>query len=76
MTVVDLDTDQVELVELLVKLNVVTSRSEAKRLIQQGGVKLDGEKIIDIHAKIELDTERILRVGKRHFFKLVRKRIS
>lgn len=76
MTVVDLDTDQVELVELLVKLNVVASRSEAKRLIQQGGVKLDGEKIIDIHAKIELDTERILRVGKRHFFKLVRKRIS
>lgn len=74
LTVVDLDTDQVELVELLVKLNVATSRSEAKRLIQQGGVKLDGEKITDIHVKIELDTERILRVGKRHFFKLVRRK--
>ncbi|MEN3009111.1 tyrosine--tRNA ligase [Pseudothermotoga sp.] len=71
-----LDTDQVELVELLMKLNVAESRSEAKRLIQQGGVKLDGEKIFDIHAMIKLDTERILRVGKRHFFKLVRKQIG
>ncbi|WP_041077845.1 tyrosine--tRNA ligase [Thermotoga caldifontis] len=72
MPIVHLDMDQCELVELLVKLNVVSSRSEAKRLIQQGGVKLDGEKVIDIHAKITLDRERILRVGKRQFFKLVR----
>lgn len=71
-----LDTDQVELVELLVKLNVAASKSEAKRLIQQGGVKLDGQKIIDIHTTVKLDTERILKVGKRHFFKLVRKQIS
>ncbi|MGB9790818.1 MAG: tyrosine--tRNA ligase [Thermotoga caldifontis] len=72
MPIVHLDMDQCELVELLVKLNVVSSRSEAKRLIQQGGVKLDGEKVIDIHAKIILNRERILRVGKRQFFKLVR----
>lgn len=71
MPTVHLDTDQYELVELLVKLNVVSSRSEAKRLIQQGGVKIDGEKVTDIHAKITLDRERILRVGKRQFFKLV-----
>ncbi|MDK2923811.1 MAG: tyrosyl-tRNA synthetase [Pseudothermotoga sp.] len=71
MPVVRLDTDHIELVELLVNLRVAESRSEAKRLIQQGGVKLDGEKIVDIHAKITLDKEKILRVGKRHFFKLV-----
>jgi tyrosyl-tRNA synthetase len=73
MPIVHLDTDGVELVELLVKLNVAESKSEAKRLIQQGGVRLDGEKITDIHAKITLDTEKILKVGKRQFFKLVRK---
>ncbi|KAF2958881.1 tyrosine--tRNA ligase [Thermotoga sp. Ku-13t] len=72
MPTVHLDMDQCELVELLVKLNVVSSRGEAKRLIQQGGVKIDGEKVTDIHAKITLDRERILRVGKRQFFKLVR----
>lgn len=74
MPTVHLDTDQVELVELLVNLNVAESKSQAKRLIQQGGVKLDGEKILDIHAKITLDKEKILRVGKRHFFKLVHKK--
>jgi tyrosyl-tRNA synthetase len=73
MPIVHLDTDGVELVELLVKLNVAESKSEAKRLIQQGGVRLDGEKVTDIHAKITLDTEKILKVGKRQFFKLVRK---
>lgn len=73
---VHLDTDGVELVELLVKLNVAESRSEAKRLIQQGGVKLDGEKITDIHAQITLDSEKILKVGKRHFFRLVRKQVD
>jgi tyrosyl-tRNA synthetase len=73
MPIVHLDTDGVELVELLVKLNVAESKSEAKRLIQQGGVRLDGEKVTDIHAKITLNTEKILKVGKRQFFKLVRK---
>lgn len=76
MPTVHLDTDGVELVELLVKLNVAESRSEAKRLIQQGGVKLDGEKITDIHAQITLDSEKILKVGKRHFFRLVRKQVD
>ncbi|AEH51909.1 tyrosine--tRNA ligase [Pseudothermotoga thermarum] len=70
--VVTLDKDEVELVELLVNLNVASSRSEARRLITQGGVRLDDEKILDIHAKIILDRERILKVGKRNFFKLKR----
>ncbi|MDI6862464.1 MAG: tyrosine--tRNA ligase [Pseudothermotoga sp.] len=76
MPTVHLDRDHVELVELLMKLNVAESKSEAKRLIQQGGVKLDGEKITDIHAQITLDSEKILKVGKRHFFRLVRKQVD
>lgn len=76
MPTVHLDRDHVELVELLMKLNVAESKSEAKRLIQQGGVKVDGEKITDIHAQITLDSEKILKVGKRHFFRLVRKQVD
>ncbi len=72
MPVVELDKDEVELVELLVKIGIATSRSEARRLISQGGVKIDDKKIDDIHAKIILDREKILKVGKRNFFKLVR----
>ncbi|MEJ5229128.1 MAG: tyrosine--tRNA ligase [Pseudothermotoga sp.] len=72
LPVVELDKDGVELVELLLKLQVVPSKSEARRLITQGAVKLDDEKITDIHAKISVDGERILKIGKRQFFKLIR----
>lgn len=72
MPVVVLDKDEVELVELLMKLQVVPSKSEARRLIIQGGIKLDDEKITDIYAKISVDREKILKVGKRQFFKLIR----
>ncbi len=72
LPVVELDKDSVELVELLLKLQVVPSKSEARRLITQGAVKLDDEKITDIHAKISVDREMILKVGKRQFFKLIR----
>lgn len=58
------------ILDLLVELNFVTSRGEAKRLIQGGGVKLDGEKISDINFTI---TEGgVLQAGKRNFIKLVK----
>lgn len=72
MPVVALDKDEVELVELLMKLQVVSSKSEARRLIIQGGVKLDDVKITDIYAKISVEKERVLKIGKRQFFKLTR----
>ncbi len=72
MPVVVLDKEEVELVELLMKLQVVASKSEARRLIIQGGVKLDDVKITDIYAKISVEKEKILKVGKRQFFKLTR----
>ncbi|HWR21242.1 MAG TPA: tyrosine--tRNA ligase, partial [Verrucomicrobiae bacterium] len=48
------------------------SLSEAKRLIRQGGVSLDGEVVRDEYAKILMDREYLLRVGKR-FFRRVKK---
>jgi tyrosyl-tRNA synthetase len=50
---------------------LVSSKREGRRLIEQGGVKVDGEKISDINAEIVVDQPRILRVGKRKFLKLV-----
>ena len=72
MPVFEIDRE-VPLVDLLIDLGVTSSRSEARRLISQGGVRLNGQKITDIHAKIPLDFDGILRVGKRKFFKLVPK---
>ena len=48
------------------------SVSEAKRLIRQGGVSLDGEVMRDEHYKVQLDQEHLLKVGKR-FFRRIKK---
>lgn len=58
------------ILDLLVELNFVQSRGEAKRLIQGGGVKIGGEKISDISYTIKNDG--VLQAGKRNFVKLVK----
>jgi tyrosyl-tRNA synthetase len=46
--------------------------SEASRLVAQGGVKVDGETISDREARVPLDRERRVQVGKRRFYKVSR----
>jgi tyrosyl-tRNA synthetase len=58
------------LADLLAQLNLAASKKEAKRLIEQGGVKLNGEKVSNIGAEIELTDEILLQVGKRRFLKV------
>ena len=58
------------LAELLAEINLAASKSEAKRLIEQGGVKLNGEKVSDAKAEINLQDEILLQVGKRKFLKV------
>ncbi len=60
------------LLDLLVEKNIFPSRGEAKRMIRQGGVYLDGERIEDIDFKIDWKKKKQwnLRIGKRKFFKL------
>jgi tyrosyl-tRNA synthetase len=47
------------------------SKSQARRLIQQGGVRLDGESVEDIEQTIAANGERVLQVGKRKFLRLL-----
>jgi tyrosyl-tRNA synthetase len=61
---------QIRLDELLISTKTASSKSEAKRLIQQGGVTIDGEKISDPFQNITIDKEHILKVGKRKFAKI------
>ena len=64
-------TEPVGLIALLVELGMVSSNSEARRLIQQGGVKLDGEAVSDLRLELEpSEEERVLQVGKRKFVRL------
>ncbi|MGB4705056.1 MAG: tyrosine--tRNA ligase [Candidatus Saccharicenans sp.] len=60
-----------ELVDIMYNLALVPSRGEAKRLIRQGGVYLDGQRIENIEHKIDTGKpEQVLRIGKRKFYRL------
>lgn len=58
------------IVDLLDKLGVGT-RSEIKRLITQGGVYFDNNRIDNFKTVVEINLEHILRIGKRQFIKIL-----
>ena len=68
---VKIDSDGVNILDLLVRLGFVQSKGEAKRLIQGGGVKLDGEKLSDMAFVVKPNMDAVLQAGKRKFAKLV-----
>lgn len=59
------------IIDLLELCKLVDSRGEAKRAIQQGGVKINDEKVDDPNAVIHLEKDMIIKVGKRRFAKIV-----
>ena len=58
------------IVDLLVKTKLVASRSEAKRLVEQGGVEIDGSTINNQQSTINVEDGITIRVGKRRYLKL------
>ena len=60
------------ILDVLVELKFVQSKGEAKRLIQGGGVKLNGEKIADMGYTLNLTEDVVLQAGKRKFVKLIK----
>lgn len=62
--------DAMPIVDLIVAANLASSKSEARRLVQQGGVRLDDEKIVKIDELITA-REAVLRVGRLKFVRLV-----
>ena len=71
----DFDEDgKIDLITLLVKAELVPSRSEGRRAIQQGGVSIDGEKLTDIYHTVEKDVFAgdgiVLKRGKKKFKKI------
>ncbi len=59
------------IIDLLELCELIDSRGGAKRLIQQGGVKVNNEKIDDPNATIHLEKDMVIQVGKRKFAKVV-----
>jgi tyrosyl-tRNA synthetase len=58
--------------KVVVLAGMAPSNSEARRLIQQGGVEVDGSRVTDPNQKIDVSSEsRVLQVGKRKFKRFV-----
>ena len=66
-----INVNETELFEIIFNLNLAETKAEAKRLIKQGGVKVNGEKITDPLYKLDLTKELIIQVGKRKFAKII-----
>lgn len=73
MQKIELKSSVLPLIDLLIEQNILPSRGEAKRLIRQGGIYLDGQRVEDIGQILNFDSKDqiILKVGKRKFFKLI-----
>lgn len=58
---------------LLVELSLASSRAEAERLIKQGGVEIDGERLDDVRKELDLSKPAsfLLRAGKKKFLRIL-----
>jgi tyrosyl-tRNA synthetase len=62
---------KVPLLPLLVATQMASSKSHARRLVEQKGVELDGQPLTDPNMSIAIRSGAVLRVGKRRFLKLI-----
>ena len=60
------------IIDLLKDAGLTKSASAARRLVAQGGVRIDGDKVEDIEFVVQPREDMIIRVGKRRFRKIVR----
>lgn len=60
-----------KLVDVIAANNLTSSKGEARRLIQQGAVSIEGDKITDIDHKLAITSPVVLKVGKRRFARLL-----
>ena len=65
-----IEPDSIPLTNLLKNTDMTSSTSEAMRLIKQGGVKIDSEKVLDPKKEIQKGSEAVYQVGKRKFLKI------
>jgi tyrosyl-tRNA synthetase len=64
-------SEPVWICRLLSEAGLVSSNGEGRRLVRQGGVKVDGEKISDPDFEIVPEGEKVLQAGKRKFARII-----
>ncbi len=70
LTAADFTDGKIGILDLLVKTGLAPSKSEARRLVQQGGISADEVKITDPAAQMQFSGEMILKKGKKVFHRV------
>ena len=63
------DAEQ-QLLNVIASTKMVGSKKDGSRMIQQGAVSVDGEKVTDFKAMVDFSEQRLIKVGKRKFLKV------
>jgi tyrosyl-tRNA synthetase len=69
---IDDNNQEFNILDLILKVNFAPSKGEARRLVTQGGVSIDGNKLTDFNSNVKLSDGMVLKVGKRKFIKFVK----
>lgn len=67
---IEIEHEEDNILNILKNHNIITSMSEGRRLMSQGGISLNGEKVLELKSH-ELKEGDILKVGKRKFFRIL-----
>lgn len=74
MPTVDVDMNEnMGVLDFLVASNLFSSKSEARRMIEQGGIQINGEKITDWKSEVQPAEEFIVQKGKKTFLRVMKK---
>jgi tyrosyl-tRNA synthetase len=63
--------EEKSLVDILAESGILASKSEGKRMIQQNAVDVDGERVTDINFRVSPGGQKIAKIGKRKFLKII-----
>jgi len=70
ISVINISEKEMKLIDLVVKTKLVKSKGEAKRLISQNAVKIEGEVKNDLDEIIKIEKDSVIQIGKRRFIKI------
>ena len=62
---------QINILDFLSKLSIIKSKSEARRLIEQGGILIENERKNNINEVLQVKNEMVVKKGKKTFVKVI-----
>ncbi|MDD3399774.1 MAG: S4 domain-containing protein, partial [Candidatus Pacebacteria bacterium] len=68
---VKISRKSMNIMELLIEAGMAPSKAEARRLVEQGGVKIDGKARRDWQETVDIKKGAVIQVGKRRFVKII-----